>query len=359
MFSLILDCSRIVSLHSGLGRFAQAVSLALHDIGLEFDLIAGFDDFPGASSVAPRHLRTRSSVSVLKPIVWMAYAHFGFPCKTDEPMLSVMQNVVPKSRNQVVTIHDLRPCFHPDNRLQQLYWRHVLPRSLRKAKAIVTVSETSRDKICATYGIPVDKIHVVSNCFVPEDEMFEHVEQRKNRLLCVGCNWKHKNVHEFLDMHELWRDRYHVDIVMAQTRYLETLQEKVARHDLEHLVTFHHSVSDQILRSMFRRSQALVYPSLDEGFGIPPLEAMSYGLPVIASDIPVLRELFLDAPLYVTLGDRGSWAQAFRNLDNPEAVRRHVEIGQVIARKFTPEAMRLQLANMIRAVWPDLIGSEK
>lgn len=286
----------------------------------------------------------------------MVYARFNFPCKPDEPMLSVMQNVIPRSRNQIVTIHDLRPCFHPDNRLQQFYWTHILPRSLRKARAIVTVSETSRERIRTTYGIPSERIHVVSNCFVPEIDTSVLHEPKENRLLCVGCNWKHKNIHELLQMHETWRGKYQVDIVMARTGYLTILQNIVARHGLENSVTFHHGVSDETLRSMYRRSRALVYPSLDEGFGIPPLEAMSYGLPVIASGIPVLCELFQDAPLYVRLGERASWENAMQNLDDAEKVGHHVEIGHGIARKYTPEMMRRQLENMIRAVWPDLIG---
>lgn len=356
---MILDCSRIVSLHSGLGRFAEAVSRALGEIGLDFDLVAGCEGFEGTTSLAPRHLRTRSSVSVFKPLAWMAYARFGFPCRADEPMLSVMQNVIPKSRNQIVTIHDLRPCVYPDNPLQQFYWKHVLPRSLRKVRAIVTVSETSRDRIRATYGIPAEKIHVVSNCYVPSGEAASHDLPRGDRLLCVGGNWKHKNIHEFLEMHESWRSRYSLDIVMARTGYLEFLKEIVARHGLEDRVAFHHGVSDEALRLLYRSSRALVYPSLDEGFGIPPLEAMSYGLPVIASDIPVLRELFLDSPLYVALGERASWERALATLDSPEDVRRHVEIGYGIARKFTPDAMKRQLETVIRAVWPDVIRGGK
>lgn len=352
---MILDCSRIVSLQSGLGRFALAVSQALRDLGIEPELVAGCEGFPGAKAMTPAFLRTRSKVSVLKPLAWMLYARFGFPCGRDQPVLSVMQNVIPRSRNQVVTVHDLRPCFFPDNPLQGFYWRHVLPRSLRKARAIVTVSQTSKERICSVYGIAPEKIHVVTNCFVPAEVGAEDESERKPRLLCVGGNWRHKNIHELLDMHALWRERYEVDIVMARTAYLSTLQELVVRHGLEGRVRFHHGVPDERLREMYRTSAALVYPSLDEGFGIPPLEAMSYGLPVIAADIPVLRELFSAAPLYISPGSRESWQEAFATLEDGERMGRHVQTGLAIAQGFTPESMRRQLESLIRAVWPGSI----
>ncbi len=352
---MILDCSRIVSLHSGLGRFAQAIAAALKDMGIEPELVAGCEGFPSAKAMTPEFLRTRSKVSVLKPLAWMLYARFGFPCKPDQPMLSVMQNVIPRSRNQVVTVHDLRPCFYPDNPLQGFYWRHVLPRSLRKARAIVTVSETSKAKIQDIYGIAPEKIHVVTNCFVPTGAAVGEDMKRKPRLLCVGGNWHHKNIHELLAMHALWLDRYQVDIVMARTAYLAKLQELVTSLGLEGRVHFHHGVSDERLQEMYRTSAALVYPSLDEGFGIPPLEAMSYGLPVIASDIPVLRELFSVAPLYISPGSRESWGNAFAILEDGEQLSRHVQTGLSIAQGFTPESMRRQLESLIQAVWPGSI----
>jgi len=339
-----------------LGRFTLAVLAALRDMGIEPELVVGCDGFPGAKVMTPVFLRTRSKVSVLKPLAWMLYARFGFACKPDQPMLSVMHNVVPRSRNQVVTVHDLRPCFFPDNPIQAYYWRHILPRSLRKAKAIVTVSQTSKAKICSVYGIAPEKIHVVTNCFVPTETVAEDELERMPRLLCVGGNWRHKNIHELLEMHELWRDRYQVDIVMAKTAYLEMLRELVTRLGLEELVCFHHGVPDKRLREMYQSSAALVYPSLDEGFGIPPLEAMSYGLPVIASDIPVFRELFSTAPLYISVGSRESWKQAFERLESDEQVCCHMKTGREVVQRFTPESLRRQLADMVSAVWPESMG---
>jgi glycosyltransferase involved in cell wall biosynthesis len=354
---LILDCSRIASLQSGLGRFSLAISQALQEIGLTPLLVAGCDGFSGTISPTPRFLRTRSKVSVLKPLAWMLYARLGFPCRPEQPMLSVMQNVIPRSQNQVVTIHDLRPCFYPDNPIQGFYWKHVLPRSLRRAKAIVTVSQTSKEKIQEVYRIAPEKIHVVSNCFVPDPAVVKSLVVPYPRLLCVGGNWRHKNIHELLEMHALWRDRYEVDIVMAKTAYFSSLQQLVDQYGLDGKVHFHHGVSDERLKEMYRTSAALVYPSLDEGFGIPPLEAMSYDLPVIASNIPVLKELFSEAPLYISPGNFQSWERSFASLEDDEQRTRHVNAGREVARRFTPETMRKQLEAMIRSVWPEVIGN--
>lgn len=345
-------------MQSGLGRFALAISNALTEIGVPPHLVAGCEGFLGETSMTPRFLRTRSKVSIFKPLAWMLYARFGFPCRPEQPMLSVMQNVIPRSRNQVVTVHDLRPCSFPDNPLQAFYWKKILPRSLRKAKAIVTVSKTSKRRICEVYGIAPERIHVVSNCFVPDPTVKEYPVQRHPRLLSVGGNWRHKNIHELFEMHALWQDRYELDIVMAKTPYFSMLQELRDRYGLNGKVHFHHGVPDNQLKEMYRTSAALVYPSLDEGFGIPPLEAMSYGLPVIASNIPVLKELFSDAPLYIYPGRIETWERAFALLQDDTQTAPHVERGRDIAQRFTPEAMRMQLEAMIRNVWPEIIGPE-
>lgn len=88
----------------------------------------------------------------------------------------------------------------------------------------------------------------------------------------------------------------------------------IKQRNLEDIVEIKGFVSDKELHELYRNCSALVYPSLWEGFGIPPLEAMRYRKPVILSNIDVFREIFEDAAIYINIGDNLSWKNAFNIL---------------------------------------------
>lgn len=300
----------------------------------------------------PDVLLGKAAVSILKPIRWYIYARFHFPVETSTRMLSVMQNVVTRTKEQVVTVHDLRPMFFPDNPLQGVYWKYILPYTLKKTKSIITVSETSKQKICAAFRIDAQKVHVVHNAFEPKARDNGRCE-KKPRLLCVGCNWKHKNIHELLQNHALWAERYELDVVAADTKYVRSLKEMAQNYGISSRVHFHSDVSDSQLESMYRSAKALVYPSIDEGFGIPPLEAMSFGTPVIASNIPVFREIFGDAPIFIEIGDNQSWAGAFKTLENSEAYEARVQAGSEVVSRYPRSRTFQELNDALAKIWPD------
>jgi glycosyltransferase involved in cell wall biosynthesis len=103
--------------------------------------------------------------------------------------------------------------------------------------------------------------------------------------------------------------------------------------------------------SYYRRCAALVYPSKMEGFGIPPLEAMACGRPVILSDIPVFRELYEGVPIYVTLGDKASWLAAVASLDDAALMSRKIEEGILKAGEFSEERTKSEFLKAVTSIW--------
>ncbi|EAM3799857.1 glycosyltransferase family 4 protein, partial [Salmonella enterica] len=92
---------------------------------------------------------------------------------------------------------------------------------------------------------------------------------------------------------------------------------------LKDKVTFLHEVSFNELKILYSKAYALVYPSIDEGFGIPPIEAMASNTPVIVSDIPVFHEVLTNGALYVNPDDEKSWQSAIKNIEQlPDAISR-------------------------------------
>lgn len=167
----------------------------------------------------------------------------------------------------------------------------------------------------------------------------------------VGCTWRHKNVEEVLLNAQFWMHKYSLVLVMGAGQYRDKITRSVSKNGLNGRVKFMHNISKDALIRLYQGCSALVYPSVMEGFGIPPLEAMACGRPVIASDIPVFRELYSDIPIYVSLGNRNSWFQAFEALADEDTLRGRIEQGKATARNYSFERMCSALNTVLRSIW--------
>ena len=353
--SIIVNASRIGKV-GGLRRFATAV-------------VNCFQGVPGVSAVVapagihltgdvdqwcvPAWLASGAQISVLRPVLWLAYCAFCFPGSRRNRVLSSTHHVLPFRKHQIVTIHDLRSYYYPDSWAQALYYRLVLPSALRHCDGILTVSESSRNLLVSVYCISADRIHVVPNVVDYEflGPAAGEVGDANGYLLTVGSSWKHKNVTELLRMHEYWVSRYRLKIVASPGQYWEELLRLVNELALQDRVEFLSNVTPTQLLSLYQRCAALVYPSTMEGFGLPPLEAMACGRPVIVSDIAPFRELYGEIPIYVQLGETESWRAAFAALEKYSEER--IGSGIEHARTYSLAQMRKALFCALRSIWGD------
>lgn len=299
-----------------------------------------------------------SSARVLKirPIVWWLYMFVFSMRHRSCRILSTTHHALPLAKRQIVTVHDLRPYFLPDNWIQKAYFHFLLPGILRRCDSVITVSETSKKTIVSTYGIAEDKVHVVHNAVAQRAVSIEAPalnEDQSRFLLMVGASWPHKNAAEVLQNHALWKQRYRLKILMGAGQYREYLQHLAKDLKIESQVDFLINIADSELDLLYRNCSALIYPSRMEGFGLPPLEAMAYGKVTIVSDIPVFRELFGEVPIYVELGNKLSWEKALDELENIQlsgSLKRQIA-GQKLAASFTRERMTVALTKAIESGW--------
>ncbi|WP_157269980.1 glycosyltransferase family 4 protein [Azohydromonas aeria] len=259
-----------------------------------------------------------------------------------------------QGKGQVLTLHDLIalrfPRQHP---AQYLYFRHVLPRQLRRCRGVVTVSQTSRNDIHEAYGVPLESIHVVPNgvdrtVFRPPPPG----TAREPFLLAVGAAYPHKNLEQVLRAAPAWSSRYRLLIASCRGAYREQLEREVRAAGLQERVSFLGYLGIGELVRLYQTCRAFVYPSLWEGFGIPPLEAMACGAPVIASDIPAHREVLGSAATLVPLDDDDAWAAAFDALQQPPAP---VAVEPGPARRFSWEHSAQRLVAALTALEPRLV----
>lgn len=358
---LIINLARIGNEGAGLKKFAFLFLSCLKKININFSVLKTESlKLDGMYNYihSPSLLTIKSKISYGKPIAWFLFSLFKkFPNKK---IISVTHHGFFSAKDQIITIHDLRPLFQPDSLLQKIYFSFFLKIIIKRCKAIFTVSNTSKKILLDTFNLKTEKIFVINNYLKTKDLSkvpLIPLNKRGKYLLSIGASWKHKNIHEFIHLHELWKNEYKLVILSNKstyTDYLINLSNKLRLNNKIFFITNY--IDDKALDNLYLNSSALIFPSTDEGFGLPPLEAMSLGTPVIASDIPIFREIYEDAPIYVKLGCRNSWNSAIASLHDINLLYQKTMLGFKQANKFTQEKTSSQLKNALYAIWPDLFG---
>ncbi|MGC8893756.1 MAG: glycosyltransferase family 4 protein [candidate division WOR-3 bacterium] len=230
---------------------------------------------------------------------------------------------------QVVIIHDLIAYFYPDLLPGQgFYYRRVLPGLLRRhAERIITVSASTRDDLIREYSIPPEKVIAVQSGRGVELGFEEPCFPLPSKyILYVGNFLPYKNIRTLLDAFGLLRsDEIYLLIVGPTTGKNRELSAELAaliraRGLAERAIIVGYVPSSQ-LGTLYRGAELLVLPSLYEGFGFPPLEAMSCGIPVVVSRIPALVETVGDAGVYFDPRSPVDMARAVENVLSDRQLR--------------------------------------
>ncbi|MDR1706392.1 MAG: glycosyltransferase family 4 protein [Prevotella sp.] len=208
--------------------------------------------------------------------------------------------------NQIMTIHDVSHERYPEwfSKNYYRFYHFMMPRIGRKAHAVLTVSEFSKSEIVDTLGLDANKIHVVHSN-VPfhnkptKEEILNYQPDpdREKYIIVVSTMDPRKNFIRLVEAFEKINDKsIKLYIIGMSFKAFNTPDMQKLISENVHLPGY---ISDDALQKMYQDALLSVYPSLYEGFGLPPLESMTYGCPVINSDIPALREVSGDAALYV------------------------------------------------------------
>lgn len=256
----------------------------------------------------------------------------------------------------VVTIHDCIHLMFPQylpNRLAYAYAKAQLWTAAHRSDRILTVSETSKLDILRRFHVPADKVTVVYNAIderlavPPDEEEFERVRARYQLkdpfALYVGNIKPHKNLERLIDaFHELRQESafesLKLVIIGDEISKYQGLRRAVHRHKLHKHVRFLGFVPPGTLSVLYSLASVFVFPSLYEGFGLPPLEAMSFGTPVVTSNVSSLPEVVGDAAVLVDPYDSTSIAEGMRRALMDDDLRRWLrERGPARAQEFSWE----------------------
>ena len=268
----------------------------------------------------------------------------------------------------VVTIHDCIHLMFPQylpHRFALAYARGALWMATRTSDRIFTVSEASKRDILRFFDVPPEKIAVIYNGIddrfwsEPSEEELVRVRERYQLegdfVLYAGNVKPHKNLERLIDAFHLVRqdglDHLKLIVIGDEISKYAELRRAVHRYNLHKYVRFLGYMPDESLAVLYRLAGVFVFPSLYEGFGLPPLEAMASGTPVVTSNVSSLPEVVGDAAMLVDPYDPTAIADGLRRvLTEPGLHAQLRDAGFARAAEFSWERSVRQIRGIYRDV---------
>ena len=231
------------------------------------------------------------------------------------------------SSGHLVVIHDVIPFKQPLRYpAQTFYTRNFLGTVMESADGVVTISHTVKDALLELFPEVRRKLRVIpSYSFkleAPGDRLkVETTTRETGRFLMVGMTRRHKNLDwgaAGVEAAAQTTTGLSLDAVGVWPEFWTDVRAAADAPDRRSQLNLHGYVNDAALDGFYRSSRALLYLSSDEGMGLPPLEALARGCPVICSDIPIFREVYGEAAFYVPLRDTEALAVLIARLAKGE-----------------------------------------
>jgi len=222
----------------------------------------------------------------------------------------------------VITIHDVIPLI-----LKDVFdgprreWQSKFKAIAQQADHIIAISETTAKDTAQYLDIPPDRITVIHNGITPLPQTIQHLSTLPDKpyVIFLGSNDKHKNLEVVFNAFTLIKDPEIHLCLAGNNKDLITQAKKLKILDR---VTFLGVLNDAQLAEAISKAKALVFPSLYEGFGLPPLEAALCGVPSICSNRPAMNEILSEScAIFVDPSDAQGWANAITLLSKEPATR--------------------------------------
>ncbi len=368
------DAKRIVANGTGLGSYGRTLVNALTATKTDYkfilyapdqgraDLRQQIEPRPNVSFAYPAHLHFR-----LQRDMWRAHGIVKDLQKDGIRLYHGLSGELPKGLSDsgilgVATIHDLIFMRHPEwyNRADVWLYKRKFLRTLREADRLIAISECTKRDILELSNYPEDRIDVVyQSCakrfaaHVAEDKLIDvHASYSlpERYILNVGSIEERKNAMLALKSLKYLPSELSLVIVGRRTPYTDQLLEYAARQGLFDRLHILHNVPDDDLPAIYQMSECFVYPSRYEGFGIPIIEAIQRGLPVVACTGSCLEEAGGPSCIYVDPDDARAMAGAIEKVISERDKR--VAASQQYIKKFE----NADVAAQILAIYDKLLN---
>lgn len=282
---------------TGVQRFAIEISKELKKLNNDIIFVSPSKNILHTDLAKELNIQTFGTLS---GHLWEKIELFFFLKRKKNPLLiNLCNSGVLSYQNQIITIHDLAVYKNPkwfSEKFVFLY-KLMIPAILKNSKAIITVSEFSKEEIIKKFPTYSDKINVVYNSVNFSNKYELNRNAQKKYILSVGSLEPRKNIPNLIEafLKSQVCKTHNLIIVGKGNR---SFRQNNLDHSNDENIKFTGYVTDEKLISLYKNAEIFIYPSLYEGFGIPPLEAMYYQCPTMVSSSSSLPEVCGNASLY-------------------------------------------------------------
>jgi len=346
----------------------------VNELAKLYDDLLVYTSYPAAFKIVPAKVRRvspltrpeRGLAGFLGRMIWM---QSSLPVRALVDHASVVLSTGSEGTllplvPQVVTVHDiiplLLPSLHP-HASELIFFRYFLPRVLRCSSAVIAVSQSTKRDIINFYRLPAEKVHVIYEGYdpqvyhpYPDSQAVTRTYGLEHYIHYGGNVTPHKNIARLIQAFRLIAPKIPHQLALQGRRdsmYAAELETLVRELDLEDKVVFLDYVPLNHLPYLYSGATVFVTVSLSEGFGLPPLEAMACGTPVVASKTSSLPEVVGDAGILVDPNDTEQIAEALLRVIEHPALR--AELSQKAVRRaalFSWSTMARQTLEVLQSV---------
>ncbi|MBI4135274.1 glycosyltransferase family 4 protein [Candidatus Uhrbacteria bacterium] len=210
---------------------------------------------------------------------------------------------LPARTKLILTVHDLSFEHFPEHfsKHTRLVHKAVNPRALiKRASKVIAVSEHTKDDLIETYGIQLEKISVVYPGVHRMQNVKLKMQNERPYILYFGALEPRKNILGIIEAYERLKPRESLMLAGLSTPHVKQLKKRIAQSKLRDKIILVENPNEAEKAAIYAAATLFAYPSFYEGFGFPPLEAMSYGVPVVASSASAVPEICGKAALLVS-----------------------------------------------------------
>lgn len=339
-----IDARMLGPHNAGLGRYTEQLinHLQIIDTENEYVLFLKDDNFDLVTIQNERFAKVRADIhwygweeqvkftKIIKrhDVDLMHFPHWNVPLSYNDPF--------------VITLHDLIMYHYPRKEASTLgplaYWvkdkvmRLVVSRAAKRARNIIATSEFTKIDISKTLLLPMEKIHVTYQAPTVIEERTVHEDTAESQtfniakpyVLYVGNAYPHKNLGGLVKTWELfvkeYGDEYQLVLAGKENYFYRRLKDRIPE-SIKDSVVLTGFVTDEQLRTLYTEARLFAFPSLYEGIGLPPLEAMQYGIPVVSSNRSCMPEILGEGALFVDPENYEQFADAIYKALTDEDVR--------------------------------------
>jgi len=306
---------------TGVARFAFELCKVFQEMDVEYTLL-----IPKNQKIEIENNFTCLSIGKYQSHLWEQVDLPKYLKSVGKPLLINFSGLGPLFYdNQIITIHDLSFYVEPKwfSFSYRLFYGCLTPIVAKKSKAIITVSNFSKSEIQKFLKVPSEKITVVYNSISQNlknnhDSIQATSDTAKKYILAVSSLDPRKNHQKLIEAFESdLFDNYYLYLVGKGASHFNINLKENNNERLKFLGY----VSDNELMELYSGAEVFIYPSLYEGFGVPPLEAMINKCPIIVSNIAPLREVCQDAAYYIDPNDVRSIINGLNEVINNTELR--------------------------------------